>query len=161
MCIFCKGETTKNEFEKHYIEQCGKCNGKIVLLKNNDKIIVSKFPKHDKIRNILLFLPLFLIGTILITIFFGRVYKNIEANFIIKEFLIEIIIFVALIIFSNIINLINYKRKGYMYYGLNNVVTTEGKKSTIILSKIYSYFVLFFGIQFIIIMSIMIYKKMI
>jgi hypothetical protein len=157
MCIFCNNEIKKEEMEKCYVEQCNNCNGKVVILKNNGKIIASRFPKNDKSRLIFSFSPLFLIGLFLLLILFGRFSINYSAEYILKIILIGIIIFVIFAVYCCIKNILNYRKNGYMYYGINNVITEEGKKSTLLFSKIYNYFLLFFGIQFVIVMSLLIF----
>jgi hypothetical protein len=162
MCIFCNNAEIKTEeLKKCYIKKCNICNSKIVLLKNNGKVIVSRFPKKDKIRYVFLFSPIFLIGLFLFLILMSRIDKNIESGYIIKLFLSFLIFFVAFIVFCSTINILNYRKRGYLYYGLNNVITNDGKRRILIFAKFYNYFLLFFGIQFIIIMSIMVYRKII
>ena len=124
-------------------------------------MFVLNFPKYDKIRYGTRFFPLLLMGLSLILVFIGRLNKDRNIEFIIKISIIGVIIFVASMVFYSVINILNYRKREYMYYGLNNVITKEGKRQTIVLVKIYNYFVLFFGIQFVIIMSILIYLKII
>jgi hypothetical protein len=151
MCIFCNNDVKREEKEKHYIEQCNVCKSKISIIKNNEKIFVIKFPKHDKIFNLFLFLPYLLIGYI---IYLG-LNKNIGINLFTRLIIIGIIIYVILNIIYTIKNLINYKKKGYIYYGLKSVITKDSKKSILLFAKIFNYSFLFFGIQFVIVMSLL------
>ena len=156
MCTFCNSDIIREEKEKGFIEKCDNCGGKITILKKNNRKIVIKYPKKDFLWNVYLFFPLFLIGILLLIILLGNRFFDIKTEYIINSFLIGVIILVAIMVICSIMNIRNFKKSGYMYIGLKTIVTKEEGKSRIIFSKIYNWFILFFGLQFIVVMSFII-----
>ena len=152
MCKFCNNNIIREEKEKRFIEKCDNCGGIITILKKNNRKIVIKYPKKDFFWNVYLFSPLFLIGIVLSILFLGNRIFDIKSEFIINIFLIGVIILVTIMVICRIINLKNFKKSGYMYIGLKAIVTKDERKSRVIFSKIYNWFILIFGLQFIIIM---------
>ena len=148
MCIFCGNEIEKEELAKRFKENCSNCNGRIIVSKKNGRKFVSKFPKNDKERKIFLIFPWALIFLTVFLMFLG----NITLENIIRLFFIGFIILIAFNVFCCIKNIQNLKNKGYLYYGLINVLSKNEKR--IRLFKVFNYFQLIFGIQFVIIMSL-------
>jgi hypothetical protein len=157
MCIFCQSERTiietVNIMENRIIEHCENCEGKVTINRNNGKMLISNFPKKDRIIRIALLFAYLLLMLLSIS----RIYNIITSYITIMILIVAVIIVAAYIVFCNFLNMRNYKRFGYMYYGIINVITKNGDKLKLRLLIILNYIVRIFGILFIIFMSYIFY----
>jgi hypothetical protein len=149
MCIFCKLKTINEEKEKHFIEFCENCNGKIVSSKKGNVIVVSKFPKKDIICTFLFYSPYFIIGFLLLFVFIGRIFIEIEAQMILRILFIEIIILTIMFILRNFKNILNYRKSGYIYFALNSVKTKDRNMKFSKFLYFWNYFAILFYVYFI------------
>ena len=161
MCIFCNSETQNEELEKYFTEKCNNCNGKIIILKKNDKIIVTKFSKFDKLRKILLLSPTFVIGLFIFLIIFGRVNQDFSAENAIRILLMGLNIFFAFYVYCYISNLVNFKKRGFMFNGLITIIKINGNKKRIIFSKIKDYIFIIMQVITIIIFCSLIFGNLV
>ena len=87
MCYFCKSDITRTESKKGFSEKCIKCKALITKFNNNDKVLVFKFPRKDRIRTVLLFSPIILMGFLVLILVFGGIFDFINADIFIMSFL--------------------------------------------------------------------------